>query len=324
MEHRGDGPDQARPERRADGAPARALRHAAASSTTARASGIRASSCRAGRSTCFWRAGRRADLARPGADRERARRPRRDRRRRRASSCIAWRFASASIAATSSPATRTSATTSGAKASCRSTSSRPIRASPTRPSAIACATSSSAASASRSATRCRSPSTSARSEALALDALVPAQRPLLPGRGRFAARLSPAARFAAVGARRRLAVDLSARRQRRPAAASGDDGEATRATGRRGTRRASRSRRRRSSTRRRAARTTSSDAADDAACARCAGVERIGRLRRPHRDQRRGAPRPALHLHAADVGARGLPRARRRGRGDRARRCACR
>ena len=41
-------------------------------------------------------------------------------------------------------------------------------------------------------------------DALALDALVPARRPLLPDPRRLAARLSPAARLAAVGARRRL------------------------------------------------------------------------------------------------------------------------
>ena len=42
-----------------------------------------------------------------------------------------------------------------------------------------------------------------------LDALVSAQRPLLSRRRRFAARLSPAARHAAMGARRRPAVGVS-------------------------------------------------------------------------------------------------------------------
>ena len=63
----------------------------------------------------------------------------------------------------------------------------------------------------------------------------------------------------------------------------------------------------RPSTRRRAARTTSAASPRRRRRAtRRAG--RVGRLRRPHRDLRRGARRPALHLHAADVGARGLPR----------------
>ena len=52
VEHRGDGPDQARPERRPDGAGCARSTAAAGWSTTARASGIPASSCRAGRSTC--------------------------------------------------------------------------------------------------------------------------------------------------------------------------------------------------------------------------------------------------------------------------------
>ena len=53
-------------------------------------------------------------------------------------------------------------------------------------------------------------------------------------------------------------------------------------------------------------------------------VTRVGRLRRSHRDQRRGARRSPLRLHAADRGARGLPRARRRGRGHGRRDASCR
>ena len=50
-----------------------------------------------------------------------------------------------------------------------------------------------------------------------------------------------------------------------------------------------------------------------------AAALRVGRLGHAHGDQRRAAPRPAVRLHAADVGARGLPRARRRRRRHRAR-----
>ena len=49
VEHRGDGADQARAERRPDGPPAQAIRRRRPASTSVRASGIRASSCRAGR-----------------------------------------------------------------------------------------------------------------------------------------------------------------------------------------------------------------------------------------------------------------------------------
>ena len=48
-------PDQARARGRAHRAAARTLRAAGGCCTSARASGIRASSCRAGRSRCFWR-----------------------------------------------------------------------------------------------------------------------------------------------------------------------------------------------------------------------------------------------------------------------------
>ena len=57
-----------------------------------------------------------------------------------------------------------------------------------------------------------------------------------------------------------------------------------------------------------------SSAGGDGAAARAAAL-RIGRLRRPHRHQRRAAGRASLRLHAADGDARGLSRSRRRGRG---------
>ncbi len=152
VEHRGDGPDQARPQRRADGQAAQEVR-------PWRPGPLRPGQVVSGRAAAALVAQpvlarrRRADLARPEPDRGRARRPRRDAPRRRASSCTGWRCVSASIAATSSPPSRTRGTSSGAKASCRATSIRSSRTSPTRPSAIACAASSSAASSSRSAMR---------------------------------------------------------------------------------------------------------------------------------------------------------------------------
>ena len=111
----------------------------AASSTSARASGIRASSCRAGRSTCSGA----ATACRSGATPRSSPSERDD---HGATAAHARAFLrrlgdarSASIAATSSPPTRTPATGSGARAGCRSTSSRAMPASPIAPSAIACA-----------------------------------------------------------------------------------------------------------------------------------------------------------------------------------------
>ncbi len=54
------------------------------------------------------------------------------------------------------------------------------------------------------------------------------------------------------------------------------------------------------------------------------GAVRVGAPGRAHRAVRRAARRRALRLHAAGRDARGLPRARRRGRSDGARRSACR
>ena len=69
MEHGRRGPDEAQVRGGAHSATARALRAAAACCTTARASGIPASSCRVGRSRCYWRRDGRADLDRRYVDR---------------------------------------------------------------------------------------------------------------------------------------------------------------------------------------------------------------------------------------------------------------
>ncbi len=117
-----------------------------------------------------------------------------------------------------------------------------------------------------------------RGEALALVALVPARQQALADPGRFAGRLSPAARVAAVGQAGGLSVHHSARSFRaaraapaaaRPGARAPPGGDAAR----------------RSSTRGR----------------------RIRRQDRPHRAHRGGAARPRAYLHAARGGARRLP-----------------
>ena len=219
MEHRGDGADQARPERRADGAAAREVRRR-------RPRPLRPGQVVSGRAAAALVAqpllaqGRRADLARPRAVRRASATTTARPRRRRASSCTAWRFASASTGATSSPAYEdvgyylwregklpinvdpldSRLADKAERDRLRRVFERGLGAAVGYALPIA-------------RRRAR------HAEALALDALVPARRPLLPRRRRFAARLSPAARFAAVGARRRHAVGLSARRQRRFAAA---------------------------------------------------------------------------------------------------------
>ena len=324
MEHRGDGADQAAPERRADGAPARALRRRAACSTTARASGIPGEQLPRWSLNLFWRrdgvpiwhdpallANERDDHGATAADAARVpaspgaaprRRPAQRLRRLR----------------------RRLATTSGARASCRSTSTRPIRASPIRPSASACAGCSSAASASRSATRCRSRADERQPGRWRSSALVPAQRPLLPGPGRFAARLPPAARLAAVGARRatcpgsiRPTPTTSCRRFPAAQRAGTAHGAGVARVGRRradvgvehetpsGT-----------------ARAPAADAARRQrlrACGRRA--RRIGRLRRPHRDQRRGArtagsTSSCRRPRRSRTTSRSSPRSRTTARGD--------
>ena len=154
VEHRGDGPDQARPERRADGQrlrkkyghgglrplrPGQVVSGRAAAALVAQpASGAPTASRSGTTRTCI--ASEHDDHgATPEQAREFLRR-------------LALRLGV-------DPAQRLSrlrgrvVLTSGAKASCRATSIRSSRTSPTRPSAIACAASSSAASSSRSATR---------------------------------------------------------------------------------------------------------------------------------------------------------------------------
>ena len=188
---------------------------------------------------------------------------------------------------------------------------------PTRPSATACARCSSAASASRSATRCRSPSTSSIRSAGARRpgtcATTTASWSRAIRRSAFACRsIRCRGRVPAIcpGSIRPTPTSICRRFLEMAARRSGRRGRVAR-LGRARRAEVGRARDAERHARRRQRRR-------QAAPARGAPeVERIGRLRRPHRDQRRGAPRPALHLHAADVGARGLPRARRRRRGDR-------
>ena len=176
-----------------------------ASCTSARASGIRASSCRAGRSAAT---GART-ASRPGATPSLFADERRDYgvrpRRRGALPARAGRDARRAPTRTCRPATRTSGTTCGASGGCRSTSTRSTRASTTSSSATGCGASS----------------------PQGLDAVVGYALPLAPrptasgalahrARGilrgerhvpdarRLADGLSPAARFAAVGQRGRL------------------------------------------------------------------------------------------------------------------------
>ena len=218
------------------------------------------------------------------------------------------------------------ATTSGASASCRQR--RPARRAPRRPrsSASACA---------RSSTRGLDEPVGyvlpiardeRRAAALALGALVPARRALLPDPGRFADGLPPAARLAAVGARRttcrgsiRPTRTRTRRRCRRRRRSAGAAGVALRSA----TPAAPSVARARDAERNRTMR-PASERAEPAPTRRRRRARRVGRLRRPHRDLRRAARRPPLRLHAADVDARGLPRPRRRGRGDGARDCGCR
>ncbi len=105
VEHRRrSGPTKRLLRRRAARAAARALRAARASCTSARASGIRASRCRAGRFGCYWRRDGEPIWTTTRADRRRARARRPRPRRTRSASSATWRRASASAPSTSSPA----------------------------------------------------------------------------------------------------------------------------------------------------------------------------------------------------------------------------
>ena len=139
---------------------------------------------------------------------------------------------------------------------------------------------------------------------VAIELLVPARPALLPDPRRFADRLSPAARFAALGRARRPALAACARPDpafRAAAAAGGHpsrrrvlalDGGWKQAT--------------------RAGRACDAERVARRRSNRPAAL-RIGWLRRSHRDQRRAAQRPPVRLHAAGSRARGLSRSRRRG-----------
>ena len=324
MEHRGDGPDQARPERRADGAPARALRQR-------RPRPLRPGQVVSGRAAAALVAQsllaprRRADLARPGAAGERARRSRRDRgagarvpaspgaaprrrppqrlrrlrgrrllplaRRQAADQRRADRFAPRRQGRAQPPAPGVRARPRRAgrlRAADRRRRAAIRSAGARRPGTCATTTASWSPAIRRSAFACRSIRCRGRAPATCPGSIRPTPT-------------SSCRRFPAMPARRTRATRPAWHASGESAAPKSAEHETPSGT-----------------------HDVGSDAADAARGARRAGGRRIGRLRRPHRDQRRGAPRPALHLHAADVGARGLPRARRRRRGDRARRCACR
>ena len=262
--------------------------------TSARASGIRASSCRAGRCRASGartasRSGTtlRCSPTRPSTT---AQRPR---RRRRFSS--AGREARRRAEARVRRPTRTPGTTCGASASCRRTSTRstrslddPLERARLRKRVRA------GPRQGRSAMRCRSAQRTP--VALAKAAVVPARGALLPGARRFADGLSPAARLAALGidratdprsmprTRRSISQPLPPYRQLPTLNAMLAPADDRAAV----------------------------DASESAA------------LDHAHRALRRAAQRRALHLHAAARGARGLPRARRRDRGDRGRAAASR
>ena len=153
--------------------------------------------------------GRRADLERPGAVRRRGRGLRRDRGAGGAVPAHARSAARPRSRSTCSRPTRTPATTCGASAGCRRTSIPSMRASTTRWSARACARSSTRVWTRSRLRACRRAKTRT-SWRWQTGSLVPARRALLPDPRRFADGLAPAARFAAVGRRRRPAAALHA------------------------------------------------------------------------------------------------------------------
>ena len=304
-----------------------ALRPAAACCTSARASGIRASSCRAGRSTCYWRKDGEPLWHDPALFAD-------ERDDHGATAAQAREFLQRAGAAPRRrsptvrlPGLRGRLVLPVARAQAAG-QRRSVRLAPRRPAGArrACARCSSRASTSRSATCCRS----------RVDERQPARWQtgpwflrdercyLIPGDSPMGYRLPLDSLPWA--ARRRPAVDLSARPDADlpplPRASRAiRDGPCAQA----GTRR-----------REPAARGVAEHATPSGDARRRATAPRSAR--------RRDAPAPfesagwiartaicaeprdgrALRLHAADRGARGLPRARRRGRGHRARRCGCR
>ena len=221
VEHAALGPDEAR--LAGDAAPpaAPSASRPARCCTTARANGIPANRCRAGRSaaTGARTASRSGDDAALIADDEE--RLRLTARRRAAVRRARWRDrlgVDAELA--SSRPTKMPGTTCGRNAGCRSTSIRSSRSSRTsRGARAAGAAFSSRAWTRSSAMRCRCSALQRRSASAGHSgAVVPARGAAVPDPGRFADGLSPAARFAAVGRAGGLAsiVELDPMRCRIP------------------------------------------------------------------------------------------------------------
>ena len=209
VEHRRGRPDQAQVRRRAAAPAAAALRARAACCTTARASGTRASRCRAGPTPATSartasRSGRTPrcspqDDAPPGHGTPQA----------HALITRAVPSGSASTRASRSRRSRTSSTTCGASAACPRTSIRSTRKLEDETSARGCAACSSTGCATSSASRCRcARAYDDGAAALRERQVVPARRAHVPDPGRLADGLSPAARLAAVGGRRAIATQI--------------------------------------------------------------------------------------------------------------------